>query len=253
MSARILLITFLTLLMSCQGPSVSQLPATLNGDVRIRGNQTVIIEGAKLHITLQDLSLMDTAAKVVEEISVPITGSPPYRFSLVYDTANIFAGRTYGIRATITANKQLMYTSTEYINPFLENPLSINLSSVARQSMSEKPDASLANTYWRAVDIYDVPVEQAGQRKEIHLKMMAGRATGTGGCNQFTGTFETDKSLIKLGPLGTTMMMCADGMEIEDQFFRALNTATRYLVHGDILTLYANDIAVARFEAVYLL
>ena len=75
---------------------------------------------------------------------------------------------------------------------------------------------------------------------------------GFAGCNNFFGQFETVDDALSFSAMGSTMMACPDGMEIEQDFFAALGAATRYRISGSFLELYADDQLLARLEAVYL-
>lgn len=67
----------------------------------------------------------------------------------------------------------------------------------------------------------------------------AGRAAGFGGCNRFTGTYETDgETRISFGPAAATMKACAGpGMAIESLFLGALPSVRAMSVQGDALAL----------------
>lgn len=226
----------------------------LEGSVTLRGDPAIgIPAGAILTTSLQDVSRMDVAATTISEQSYAISGDPPYRFELPYDPEVIKDRMTYGLDVRITANKRLIYISTEAINPFRESPLAIALSEVKRQSMGIKPNASATNVYWRTIDLFDVPVTNGDSNtREIHLKLQGDRASGFAGCNNFNGGFTISGEQISIGPLAATRMMCVEHMQQESQLFQALDMANRFLVHGDMLTLYSDQLAVARFEAVYL-
>lgn len=252
MNKMIALLGAMLLLTGCQ-QTTPENEITLKGEVNLRGNQPVTISaGAMLTISLQDVSLMDVPSVTLSERTYSISGHPPYDFELPYDAVTIQDGRSYSLRATIIANKQLIYTSTEAISPFKESPLSIYLSAVGRQSMGEKPAASVTNTYWRAIDLFDVPIDPGSNGKEIHFKLLGDRATGFAGCNNFSGSYTLSGNQISFGPLASTQMMCSDAMQTESQLFQAMDSTTRFIVYGDILTLFADEMAVARFEAVYL-
>ena len=67
-----------------------------------------------------------------------------------------------------------------------------------------------------------------------------GQVSGSAGCNNFTGGYTVDGHKITIGPLASTMMMCAEPetvMEQEAQFLAALSTAATYTIHGDKLEL----------------
>lgn len=70
-----------------------------------------------------------------------------------------------------------------------------------------------------------------------------GTVTGSGGCNTFTATYETNApNYITVQMGASTMMACEVPVtEQETQYFRALSDAATYLVAGDTLTLTSAD------------
>ena len=61
------------------------------------------------------------------------------------------------------------------------------------------------------------------------------RIAGVGACNRIMGKYEaTEKGVLKIGPLASTMMACP-GMEQEDAFTKALESTTHYDMDGPML------------------
>lgn len=53
-----------------------------------------------------------------------------------------------------------------------------------------------------------------------------GRVSGSSGCNNLIGSWKLEGDALKMGPLGTTMRMCAPAaMEVEKKFLDAMNAA----------------------------
>jgi len=80
-----------------------------------------------------------------------------------------------------------------------------------------------------------------------------GRITGTGGCNRFSGSYETGEGgALSFSPLAATRMACPPEITSqEDSFFVALGRVTRFDIEGDRLSLAASDGSrVLRFVAV---
>jgi heat shock protein HslJ len=66
--------------------------------------------------------------------------------------------------------------------------------------------------------------------------------TGKGGCNNYSGPFTTQGNTIKIGPVASTMMACAeDVMAQEMAYFKALENSATYAIQGDKLELRAAD------------
>ncbi len=79
----------------------------------------------------------------------------------------------------------------------------------------------------------------------------AKRASGSGGCNRFTGAYtRTALEGLVFSPMAGTMMACADGMDTERVYLKALSRVKSYNILGSILELYdEGGTLVARFEA----
>jgi heat shock protein HslJ len=65
-----------------------------------------------------------------------------------------------------------------------------------------------------------------------------GRASGTAGCNRFSGGYEVDGDSLSFGPLAATKMFCGeDGvMEQEQRVFAALEATRSFTIDGSALT-----------------
>ncbi|MGB5730271.1 MAG: META domain-containing protein, partial [Acidimicrobiia bacterium] len=61
-----------------------------------------------------------------------------------------------------------------------------------------------------------------------------------GGCNSYTGSWETDENSIEIGPLASTAMACAepDVMDQETRYLAALQEADTYRVDAATLEMF---------------
>ena len=65
-----------------------------------------------------------------------------------------------------------------------------------------------------------------------------GTASGSAGCNTYSGAFATTGDAITFGPMASTQMACDQAtMDQETQFFAALTATKTYQVSGSTLTL----------------
>ena len=62
------------------------------------------------------------------------------------------------------------------------------------------------------------------------------RVTGSGGCNRFSGSYQSDQRSLRFGPLASTRMACLD-MDTETAFLRALERTRHYRIRGRTLDL----------------
>ncbi|WP_434605510.1 YbaY family lipoprotein [Pseudomonas sp. R1-7] len=110
---KLVLLAFTALLAACQSsfpPSAST--QKLDGEVfylqRIALPPTAI-----LTVRLQDVSLADAPAVVLDEQSGPVKGQVPLPFHLSYDPAQVKPGHRYAVSARIEVDGQLMFITTE--------------------------------------------------------------------------------------------------------------------------------------------
>jgi heat shock protein HslJ len=108
----------------------------------------------------------------------------------------------------------------------------------ASRSESAKPAAfKLTGTEWLLEDLGG-----AGVIDNIQATLTfpeAGKTAGNGSCNRFFGPAEITGSAIKLGPLGTTRMACAEAvMNQETKYLEALQAAERFEWKAPYLLIY---------------
>jgi heat shock protein HslJ len=76
------------------------------------------------------------------------------------------------------------------------------------------------------------------------LKFSDERASGSAGCNSFQGEYSTSGQEIKFADLAMTLMACPDAqglMDLEQQYFSALQQAETYELSGDRLSIHMQD------------
>jgi heat shock protein HslJ len=65
-----------------------------------------------------------------------------------------------------------------------------------------------------------------------------GRVSGSSGCNRYFGRAQGESGRLSVGPLGSTMMACAqDVMDQEMLYLASLQAATSFTIQGDELRL----------------
>jgi heat shock protein HslJ len=106
----------------------------------------------------------------------------------------------------------------------------------------------LAGTAWSVTNYNNGRGGVVGLLADTVLTVMfgeSGQISGSGGCNNYSGSYESDGAgAIEIGPLVSTMMACAgpEGiMDQEMQFLAALQAGTVYTVEGSTLELRDAD------------
>jgi putative lipoprotein len=209
--------------------------------------------GAVLEVTLEDVSRMDVPAEVIASVRIENTGNPPFRFEIPYDPAAIDERHTYSVRARITADEALLFT-TDQVYTVLTRGAGTEVELLLRGigGSARRTDSELEDTYWGLTHLGDTPVEVSDQQREPHLVLHSddGRVAGFTGCNRVTGSYEVTGRSIAFSEMVVTMMACVDGMEYEQNLKKALGDARSWKITGRHLELYdENGAAIARFEA----
>ncbi|MFJ7285057.1 YbaY family lipoprotein [Pseudomonas sp. NPDC099000] len=69
---------------------------------------------ATLSVSLQDVSLADAPAVILDEQQGPVKGQVPLPFHLSYDPAQVKPGHRYSVSARIEVDGKLMFITTEH-------------------------------------------------------------------------------------------------------------------------------------------
>lgn len=106
------------------------------------------------------------------------------------------------------------------------------------------PTAGMAldGTHWNLVSMGKTGAEQpilSGSSVTLNFEP-AGRVSGKGGCNSYSGSAAITDGTLTIGPVAATKMACQPGgiMQQEQQFFNALQTAGKYEANADRLVLH---------------
>lgn len=105
------LIAIATLLSACSSAALPE-RTTLEGEVFYL-QRIALPPAAILSVSLQDVSLADAPAVVLDEQSGPVKGQVPLPFRLSYDPAQVKPGHRYAVSARIEVDGQLMFVTTE--------------------------------------------------------------------------------------------------------------------------------------------
>jgi putative lipoprotein len=105
------LIAAAVLLTACQYPTPAP-KASLDGEVFYL-QRSALPPNAVLSVSLQDISLADAPAKVIDEQRGPVKGQVPLPFHLSYDPAQVEPNHRYSITARIEVDGELLFITTE--------------------------------------------------------------------------------------------------------------------------------------------
>lgn len=227
---------------------------TLTGTASYR-ERMALPPGATFEAILEDVSRAGAAAIVLGRYGPVPAVTPPFAFTIEYDSAAAVAGHRYNVRASVRHDGKLLFTSDRHTDAIGRGtPLDIRLVRVKSPPLA-KSQTTLRNTYWKLVALRGKPVVVIKGQREPHLILDAkeNRVSGSGGCNNIMGSFELDGDRLGFSQMAGTMMMCPEGMEQEASFVQTLETVARFRIAGDALTLDdGKGKAVAKLRAVAL-
>ena len=208
---------------------------------------------AQLNIQLQDVSLADVAATIIAEKTISDPGQVPIRFELGYDPTKIEQRNTYVLRAIISDNGQMLFTTdTAYPVITRDNINSAEIMLIRVNTEESPTPAQLTDTYWQLSAINGTTVVTSEEQRSPYLQFISDNnvTKGYSGCNQFSGNWTLTNGRIDLGPMAMTMMACADSMETETAFMQALDSMDKHEIQTDELRMFQDDTEVLLFKAV---
>ena len=231
------------------GPAV----ARIEGQVFYR-ERMLLPPGAQVEVELQDISRADAMATVLASVLLTPDSGPPYPFVIEYDPDRIDSRMSYGLRATITVGDRLMFTTTEHIDPFGQQPLEVLVRRVPESVKA--PGPSLEGTLWILDTLGGEAAATGAGGKPVDLQFSAEdqRAGGFSGCNRYTGGYSRDGASQHGAPLGfsqmaSTMMACPEGGELEQAYLQMLGRVDAFRLEGSTLSLLQGPEVLATFRA----
>ena len=209
--------------------------------------------GTQVEVQLEDISRADAPAEVLASVLMTPDTGPPYAFAIDYSPEQADQRGRYALRARIEHEGQLLFTNTEYIDPFAGNPVEILVQRVQR---SEPSGPSLESTEWELESLAgsDSAEGAGGRAPDLVFDAEQGRAVGFSGCNRYFGGYQregnpTHGSPLSFGQLAGTMMACAEGGELERAYLEALSQVNAFRIVESQLQLLQNAQVIATFNA----
>jgi len=110
------------------------------------------------------------------------------------------------------------------------------------EDQTSEAQSSLANTKWRLVSLSEAGVETPVlEGPTVTLEFDAGgQVVGLGGCNSYGTNYQVQGNLLSFREIIHTQMACQqEGIgQQEERYFQALQTAGRFELTGDRLTIW---------------
>ena len=114
----------------------------------------------------------------------------------------------------------------------------------------ERCGPAIEGKTWRLTALADQPLAaiEPERAPSLSLDGATKRASGSAGCNRFSGTYELSGNSLRFGPLATTRMMCPpEIMAVEDAMLKALAGELAWSLQDGTLALTREGQLLARF------
>jgi putative lipoprotein len=242
------LITAITILSGCSTPqTTSTAPPTSESQGKVAGTITYLEKialpaGAIVDIKLLDVSKQDAPAVNIGEQVITTSGQQmPFAFEIKYNTNTIDPRFTYAVRANITVDGNLWFTTdTRYAVITQGNPSRVEM--ILKRVMTATPVANLENTIW-VLQAYGQPGNMKSPLKDSEITATfdstKGQVAGSAGVNKYFGGYELkgNKLTISKQMASTAMAGPQPLMDQEKEYLTTLLAADSYKIDGDKLTI----------------
>ena len=231
--------------------------AVVTGTVAYR-ERMALPPDAAIDVRIEDVSLQDAPAKVVAENVFAAAGKQvPIPFQVPYNPADINPAHSYSVRATISTNGQVRFTTTT-ANPVITRGAPAQVTLMLQQAQAPTAPsmpptgAKLQGTLWVLVEMNGKPAVVKMGEKPAYMKLHknSGRLEASSGCNVFTGSYIVDQGSLRINPGETTAMTCPpELMQQQQTFVDTLKAVSSYRIALATLELLDGSKVVARFQA----
>lgn len=198
--------------------------------------------GATLEVKLTDAdSGRVIASAMLDNPHVPVS------IELSYEPSNIDAEHVYTVNARILVDGEPFFVTNTAAKVITQGkPSQVEL--VLERAPAASP-SSLENRQWMLSELSGHAVSA---EHRPYLELSAGRASGFGGCNRFSGGYTLRGDSIEFTAAATTMMACVQPgvMETESAFLQTLLHVRYWSAEGSNLELFdSGRRLLLRFEA----
>jgi putative lipoprotein len=190
---------------------------------------------AVLEVRLEDVSRADAPSRTLAMKQYALSGVP-MDFTLEYDDALIRDALSYVLRATISMNDRLLFT-TDTAHPVLTRGAGSHVDITLVKVPSPAPTAGFAGTAWQVVELDGMSI---ATEKVPELRFDdEGHFAAYAGCNRFRGGVEVGDGTIRFSQnAAATLMACATPYDVaERRYVDALMRAQGFTVVSDMLEL----------------
>ncbi|WP_040492751.1 META domain-containing protein [Ilumatobacter nonamiensis] len=226
---RLLLLPILLLSIAACGSDPDDSSGAGDDVIEITGNLTylpriALVPGGTATVTLEDVSVADTAAPVIAEQTIELDDQQiPIPFALSVDPADLESSGMYSVRAEITGADGSLNWTTDTANIVEADGGSVDLGDLVLIQVSPSEadgDATPLSGEWTVTEIDGTPVVEETAATLVFGD--DGTLAGTTGCNSYTTDVEIDGDQLVLGEIAVTLMACLGEVATQEAAFLAI-------------------------------
>jgi len=211
--------------------------ATVTGTVTYREKIALPPEGVVVTVKVEDVSRADAPAVTIGEQIIENPGHQvPIPFEIQYSPDDIDDRYTYAMRVRIEVDGELWFiNTTRYAVITRGNPTS-NIE-VILEKVGPREILTLEDTTW-VLESYGEKGNMQAVLEDteitIEFKSAESNFSGSGGCNNYFGSYEINKNELTIKPpIGATEMACPEPiMDQEQEYLKLLETTETFQIQN---------------------
>ncbi len=174
-------------------------------------------EGALFEAQLQEIGAADAPAILLGKARLKPAGAAPFHFRIPYVDGMVRAGQRYSVRALITDEGRLLF-STDTVQPVFQgsrSPLRLELAPVG--------DAPLRGIVWLQAPAASQPVPAQAARQEVQLRLdpLSPTVSGSSDCNRLQGNYRLEGDRLSFSSIDSTTLRCEPEVMADEARFLA--------------------------------
>lgn len=206
--------------------------ATYGEDIALSGD-------AVLEVQMLEIAGAGAEPRPIASITIRILGAQPFPFKLTFDDQMIDRENAYSLAARIREGDEILFKTAEAAAMFsgVVKPPEIRMVRAEPRDGWDQP--TLVRSEWRVLEI--AGKDAMSNAREAFLRLDETEIRGTGGCNDFTGTYRFDPPKgLSFGEIEATLRGCSPGNAQQERLImRGLRRTASYEITGEgILVLF---------------
>ena len=211
--------------------------ATVTGTATYRERIALPPQGVVVTVKVEDVSRADAPAVTIGEQIIENPGHQvPIPFEIEYNPDDIDERYTYAMRVRIEVDGELWFTNTTRYQ-VITRGFPISSVEVLLEKVGPRETLTLEDTTW-VLESYGEKGNLQGVLEDteitIEFKSAESKLSGSGGCNNYFGSYEINKNEFTIKPpIGATEMACPEPiMRQEQEYLKLLETTETFQIQN---------------------